>query len=60
VSKSKPAATHLFRADPTTPGDPVTGKQVCAHCHLLGQAGDAHHTLPAAEPDAQTRAAGDN
>ena len=59
MSKPKSAVTpHPFQADPDTPADPVSGAQVC-RCGLVGRAGDAHHTMPDAESDAQSRAAGD-
>lgn len=62
MSRPKTKVTpHLFAADPHTPADPVSGDEVCRTCHLVGRPGDAHHTLPdVSEPDAQTRAAGDN
>lgn len=44
---AKRACGSIFTADPNTPGDPVSGRQVC-RCGLLGEAGDAHHTLPPA------------
>lgn len=34
----------LFTPDPTLPADQA-GRQVC-RCGLIGEAGDAHHTLP--------------
>lgn len=36
---------HLFVADASLPAD-QDGRGVCAVCHLVGVAGDAHHTLP--------------
>lgn len=51
----------IFTPDQTVPGDPITGQQVC-RCGLLGEPGDAHHTLPdrPAEADARERAAGES
>jgi hypothetical protein len=61
VTKAKTAVTpHPFRADPETPGDPISGDQVCISCHCLGKPNDARHAMPAAVPDGQSRAAGDN
>jgi len=61
VSKPKPrSAAHVFQLDRDTPGDPISGEQVCAHCHCLGRPGDARHTMPDPGPDAQSRAAGDS
>lgn len=52
----------IFTADPGVPADPLdkTGLAYCL-CGLRGQAGDAHHTLPAAgeEQDEHRRRAGD-
>jgi hypothetical protein len=60
VSKPKTAVPpHPFQADPETPGDPISGEQVC-RCGLVGRPGDGHHTMPDPMPDAQSRAAGDN
>jgi hypothetical protein len=60
VSKAKTQVTpHPFQADPETPADPISGNQVC-RCGLVGRAGDAHHAMPAAVPDGQSRAAGDS
>lgn len=36
---------HPFRRDASLPAD-QDGRGVCAVCHLVGVAGDAHHTLP--------------
>jgi hypothetical protein len=59
--KAKPSP-HPFVADPDLlphPAD-LEKRAVCFTCHMLGQSGDAHHTLPAApDVDAQQRAAGD-
>lgn len=52
---------HPFVADPDVPPDPLdrTGRRVC-RCGLLGEPGDAHHTLPeVVGQDARQRAAGE-
>jgi hypothetical protein len=51
---------HVFVADPDVPPD-HTGRRACAApgCHLMGKPGDAHHTVPDAEPDARSAAAGE-
>lgn len=36
---------HLFQPDPDIPPG-LDGRGACSVCHLVGQAGDAHHTLP--------------
>jgi hypothetical protein len=44
--KAKPTGTpHPFVADAEVPADHL-GRGVCLVCHLVGQSGDAHHTLP--------------
>ncbi len=45
-SKSK-VPPHLFQRDPDLPPD-RNGRYVCraTGCHLVGEPGDAHHTLP--------------
>lgn len=48
----------IFKADPQTPADPVTGQEFCV-CRLPGKAGDAHHTLPSAGMDVQQLRAGE-
>jgi hypothetical protein len=57
-------APHVFLLDPDVPADPLDQRvppaRACRECRLLGRPGDAHHAMPAAEPDAQSRAAGDN
>ena len=52
---------HLFVPDPGVPAD-QNGRQACATCHLIGEAGDAHHTLPdrPAGADARELAAGES
>jgi hypothetical protein len=61
VSKSKSkVAPHPFQLDPETPGDPISGEQVCARCRCLGHPEDTRHAMPEPAPDAQSRAAGDN
>ena len=54
-SRVKP---HLFTADPDVPAD-QNGRQVC-RCGLLGEAGDAHHTLPDPPMDVQQLRAGES
>lgn len=51
---------HLFVPDPDVPPD-HTGRRACAApgCHLMGEPGDAHHTVPPPEPDARSAAAGE-
>lgn len=51
---------HPFVADPDVPPDPLdrTGRRAC-RCGLLGEPGDAHHTLPPPVDDARSRAAGE-
>lgn len=56
MSRPKP---HVFQLDPDTPGDPLSGDGVCAHCHCLGRPGDARHAMPDPVPDGQERAAGE-
>jgi hypothetical protein len=51
TGKSK-VPPHVFQADPDVPG-------CCARCHLPGQPGDAHHTMPPPVADVRQRAAGD-
>jgi hypothetical protein len=59
VSKPKTTVTpHPFQADPKTPGDPISGDQVC-RCGLVGRAGDSHHTMPDPVPDVAGLAAGE-
>lgn len=43
ASKSK-LPPHLFVVDPDIPAD-HNGRRTC-RCSLVGEAGDAHHTLP--------------
>jgi hypothetical protein len=52
---------HVFVADPDVPGDPLSrnARRVCKVCHLLGQPGDTHHTMPDPVPDAASAAAGE-
>ena len=64
---SKPESTvapHVFLLDPDVPADPLDQRvppaRACRSCGLLGRPGDAHHTMPAAVPDAQSRAAGED
>ena len=53
--------SHLYVADLATPPDPLDRKQrhPCAVCHLVGEPGDAHHTVPPPIADARSAAAGD-
>jgi hypothetical protein len=59
VSRAKPTGRpHLFVADPDVPPD-QSGRATC-RCQLVGEPGDAHHTLPVmSERDVQERAAGE-
>ena len=43
-SRVKP---HPFIPDPDVPPD-TNGRGACRTCHLIGEAGDAHHALPEA------------
>jgi hypothetical protein len=55
VTRTKPKpAPHVHVADPDTPGDPITGDQVCSRCRLVGRPGDAHHAMPDPIPDPRT------
>jgi len=47
----------IFTPDPDVPAD-HNGLRVC-RCNLLGQPGDAHHTLPPPVPDVQSLRAGE-
>jgi hypothetical protein len=58
TAKSK-VRPHVFVADPDVPPD-SNGRGACRACHLIGAAGDSHHTLPAAPMDAQRLAAGED
>lgn len=59
MSKPKTAVTqHVFVLDPETPGDPISGEQVC-RCGLVGRPGDGHHTMPDPVPDVAGLAAGE-
>lgn len=44
-----------FTPDPQVPPDPYTGLGVCANCHLIGRAEDAHHALPDVEEQRESR-----
>jgi hypothetical protein len=48
---------HLFREDTTLP-PAQDGKKVC-RCGLVGEPGDAHHTMPDAPQDVRQLAAGE-
>jgi hypothetical protein len=51
---------HVFVSDPEVPPDHI-GRRACAApgCHLMGEPGDAHHTVPELGPDARSAAAGE-
>lgn len=49
---------HLFQPGPADELD-TNGRGACQACHLLGEPGDAHHTVPDVEPDARSAAAGE-
>lgn len=50
----------VFTADPAVPPDPLTGRRACV-CRLVGEPGDAHHTLPdVPEQQESRRRAGDD
>jgi hypothetical protein len=52
--KPKPTGRpHLFVADPTVPLD-QSGRATC-RCQLVGEPGDAHHTLPDVPEQAEHR-----
>jgi len=44
MSARKTVRPHLFIPDPDVPAD-QNGRQAC-RCGLIGEPGDAHHTLP--------------
>jgi hypothetical protein len=50
-SRVKP---HVFVADPDVPPD-SNGRGACRTCHLIGAAGDSHHTLPNVPEQAAAR-----
>lgn len=50
-SRVKP---HPFVTDPAVPPG-QDGRGACATCHLIGEAGDAHHTLPDIPEQAEHR-----
>jgi len=47
----------IFTPDPDLPAD-HQGRRTC-RCGLVGEPGDAHHTVPEPEADARSAAAGD-
>lgn len=51
---SQRPSPHPFMADPELPAD-MNGRHVCARCHLVGQAGDAHHDMPDVPEQAESR-----
>jgi hypothetical protein len=52
--KPKPTIpAHLFVADPDVPPD-QSGRATC-RCQLVGEPGDAHHTLPDVPAQAEHR-----
>lgn len=60
---SKPSTgvpPHPFVTDPDVPPDHL-GRGACRApgCHLMGQPGDAHHTMPDPIADGQQLAAGE-
>ena len=58
MSKPKSAVRpHLFVPDPDVPPD-HNGRGTC-RCGLVGEPGDAHHTMPEPVDDAASRAAGE-
>ncbi len=56
TAKSK-VRPHPFLPDPDIPADQA-GRLVC-RCGLVGEPGDAHHTMPEPVQDVRLRAAGD-
>jgi hypothetical protein len=60
VSRKTKVRSHLFVPDPDVPAD-QNGRQAC-RCGLIGEAGDARHTLPdrPAGADARELAAGES
>jgi hypothetical protein len=60
VKPVKQRCGGVFVADLDVPPDPLdrTGRRVC-RCGLLGEPGDAHHTLPEPVADARQLAAGE-
>ena len=50
---------HPFRPDPDVPPDHL-GRGACTTCHLIGQRGDAHHTMPEPIADVRGLAAGEH
>jgi hypothetical protein len=61
MSRKPTLPPHVFVADPDLAPHPrdLEQRAVCLTCHLVGQPGDAHHTLPEPVQDAQLRAAGE-
>jgi hypothetical protein len=62
VVAAKPRRTpHVFVADPELRPHPADLEQrgVCAICHLVGEPGDAHHTVPEPTADVRQLAAGE-
>lgn len=60
TAKTRPP--HVFVADPDLPPHPadLERRSVCAVCHLLGEPGDTHHTMPdPPEQDVRGLAAGE-
>jgi len=47
----------IFTPDPDLPAD-HQGRRTC-RCGLVGEPGDAHHTVPEPEADARSAAAGE-
>lgn len=61
LDQRRKPAPHVFRADPDLRPHPadLEKRAVCVACHLLGEPGDAHHTMPSAVTDARGLAAGE-
>lgn len=46
MSRAKPTGRpHLFQPGPASEAD-QNGRVACRRCQLVGEPGDAHHTLP--------------
>lgn len=55
---SRPPASrvrpHPFAPDPDIPPG-MDGRGACASCHLIGEPGDARHTMPVVPEQAEVR-----
>jgi hypothetical protein len=49
---------HVYRPGPADEAD-AKGRRACEDCHLIGEPGDQHHTLPPPVPDVASLAAGE-